>query len=114
MATRLEILAFSCDQLYTSLLTDLKGELGNESIEEFRFQRINGKAFLELTDDDLRDLVPLVGERKAIQRRINSFKPKVLILRVTSYRLIAGCRLGLSQCRPSAIAAFFNFHTWTC
>ena len=88
MATRVEILAFSCDQLYTWLLTDLKDEVGDESIEEFRFQRINGKAFLELTDDDLRDLVPLVGERKAIQRRINSFKPKVLILGVTLFLLL--------------------------
>ena len=58
------------------LLTDLKDEVGDESVEELRFQRINGKA-LELTDEDWRELVPLVGERKAIQRRINSFKPKV-------------------------------------
>ena len=50
--------------------------MGDESIEEIRFQRINGKAFLELTDDDLRELFPLIGERKAIQRRISSFKPK--------------------------------------
>ena len=53
MTTRGEILAFSCDQLHTWLLSNLKDEVGNESIEEFRCQRINGKAFLELTDDEL-------------------------------------------------------------
>ena len=77
MATRGEVLDFSCDQLYVWLVTELKDEVGDETIEELRFQRINGKAFLELTDDDLRELVPLIGERKAIQRRIHSFKPKV-------------------------------------
>ena len=112
MATRVEILAFSCDELYTWLLTDLKDEVGDESIEEFRFQRINGKAFLELTDD-LRDLVPLVGERKAIQLRINSFKPKVLILGVTLFLLLDVGWAHHSVARPSVIAAFFNFHTWT-
>ena len=79
MTTRGEILAFSCDQLYEWLLTNVKDEMGDESIEEIRFQRINGKAFLELTDDDLRELFPLIGERKAIQRRISSFKPKVIL-----------------------------------
>ena len=77
MAMKGDMLVFSCDQLYAWLLTNLKDEVGDESIEELRFQRIDGKAFLELTDDDLRELFPLIGERKAIQRRINSFKPKV-------------------------------------
>jgi hypothetical protein len=77
MATKAELLAFSCDQLYAWLLTNLKDTVGDESIEEIRFQRIDGKAFLELSDDDLRELFPLMGERKAIQRRIDSFKPKV-------------------------------------
>ena len=59
------------------MLIGLKDEVGDKSIEEMRFQRINGKAFLELTDDDLQELFPLIGERKAIRRQINCFKPKV-------------------------------------
>ena len=78
MAARGEILTFSCDQLYEWLLTVLKDEVGDEPIEEVRFQRINGASFLELSDDDLRELFPLIGERKAVQRQINRFKPKVL------------------------------------
>ena len=76
MATRGEILTFSCDQLYEWLLTSLKDEVGDEPIEEIRCQRINGAAFLELSED-LRELFPLIGERKAAQQQINRFKPKV-------------------------------------
>ena len=61
------MLAFSCNQLYAWLLTNLKDKVGEESIEELRFQRINGSTFLELTDDDLQELFPLIGEQKAIQ-----------------------------------------------
>ena len=67
MATRGEILAFSCDQLYKWLLMVLKDEVGDEPIEEVKFQRINGALFLELSDDDLRELFPLIGEQKAVQ-----------------------------------------------
>ena len=57
-----EILTFSCDQLYEWLLPSLKDDVGDEPIE---CQRINGAAFLELSDEDLRELFPLIGERKA-------------------------------------------------
>ena len=77
MATRREILTFSCDQLYEWLLTSLKDDVGDEPIEEVRCQRINGAAFLKLSDEDLRELFPLIGERKAVQRQIIRFKPKV-------------------------------------
>ena len=78
MATRGEILAFSCDQLYKWLLMVLKDKVGDEPIEGVKFQRINGALFLELSDDDLRELFPLIGERNAVQWQINRFKPKVL------------------------------------
>lgn len=70
-------MTFSCDQLYEWLLTSLKDEVGDEPIEEVRCQRINGAAFLELSEDDIRELFPLIGERKAVQRQINRFKSKV-------------------------------------
>lgn len=78
MATRSEILSFSCDQLYEWLLNGLKDDVGDESIEELRMQRVNGRSFLELTEEDLREMFPLIGERKAVQRLINAYSPKVV------------------------------------
>ena len=66
MATRKAVLAFSDQELYEWLFVKLKDEVGEESIEEMRIQRVNGRSFLELTEDDLREMVPLLGERKAI------------------------------------------------
>ena len=74
MATKEAVLAFSDQELYEWLFIKLKDEVGEESIEEMRIQRVNGRSFFELTEDDLREMVPLLGERKAIIRLINNYK----------------------------------------
>lgn len=38
--------------------------------------RVSGQSLLDLSEDDLRELVPKLGERKAIKRLINSFHPQ--------------------------------------
>ena len=47
-------------------LPDLEGE----TIEAFRFHKVNGETFLQLTDDDIRELTARLGKRKAIKRLI--------------------------------------------
>ena len=89
MATREAVLAFSDQELYEWLLIKLKEEVGEDSIEEMRIQRINGRSFLELNEDDLREMVPLLGERKAIIRLINNYTrpPQALVSTLHLFKL---------------------------
>lgn len=54
-----------------------------QTVDVFRENRINGQSFLDLTDDDLRELVPRLGERKSIKRLVESFNPQHEHLRTT-------------------------------
>ena len=37
--------------------------------------KINGKIFFELSENDLKEIISLLGERKTIRAVIDSFKP---------------------------------------
>ena len=41
--------------------------LSDEVVENFRRNCVTGAAFLQLTEDDLRELVPLIGERTVVR-----------------------------------------------
>ena len=112
MATRESVLAFSDQELYKWLLIKLKEEVGEDSIEEMRIQRINGRSFLELNEDDLREMVPLLGERKAIVRLINNYKrpPQA---QVSILHLFKKYYVGAHE---NPLAFFFNtvLNTYSC
>ena len=77
MASRPDVSRMSVDGIFEYLAQTLDQDIvARESIEAFRESRINGKSFLELTDDDLRKLLPKLGERKAVQRLMKSFLPQ--------------------------------------
>lgn len=65
------IVSLSVDELCSYLLVKLP-DLESETIEAFRFHKVNGETFLQLTDDDIRELTARLGERKAIKRLIDS------------------------------------------
>lgn len=68
-----EIEALSVDGLYDFLWDTLDSDtMSRESIEEFRNNRINGMSFLTLTDEELKEIVPVLGERKVVKRLIYS------------------------------------------
>ena len=71
MATRSELNQFSCDEM-CDLLTR-KGEIEDDTISVFRENRVTGRAFLELTDEDLKELVTRIGERKAVKRLLEGY-----------------------------------------
>ena len=50
--------------------------VARESIKAFRHSKINGESFLELMNDELRELLPVLGERKAVNRLIESLHPQ--------------------------------------
>ena len=59
----------SVDGIFQYLAQTLDQDIvARESIEAFRESRIN--------DDDLRELLPKLGERKAVQRLMKSFLPQ--------------------------------------
>ena len=70
MAKR-SLASLSVDELCSYLLVRLP-DLERETIEAFRFHKVNGETFLQLTDDDIRELTARLGERKAIKRLIDS------------------------------------------
>ena len=59
-----------CNFLDQQLDNDI---VARKAIEEFKENRINGGVFVELTDEELTELVPKIGERKAIRRIIDWF-----------------------------------------
>ena len=67
----------SVDDLYDFLRKTLDIDVvARETIEDFRINRINGESFLTLTDTELLEIVPVLGERKAVRRLIDSFSRK--------------------------------------
>ena len=72
MATRSEVQGFNVEDVCRLLTNRLGGE-NDDVISIFRSNRIDGPAFLELTDDELKELVPILGERKAVKRIMTSY-----------------------------------------
>lgn len=62
MATRREFAEFSCDELMAHLSSVLTEEVSLETLDELNKNKVTGKTFLELDDDDLREVASLLGE----------------------------------------------------
>ena len=63
------------DDLHDFLLKKLTGEVdsANSIALKFKENKITGSVFLDLTLDDLREILPLVGEIKIIKSVVDSF-----------------------------------------
>ena len=81
MATRSELERFSIDELCNFVSRKLSDviEDSEEVIDELRRNKISGKAFLILTDEDLRELIQPIGNRKAL---VDSYRPQIAVVRV--------------------------------
>lgn len=77
MATRAVLEKFNCEELAEFLSVRLGEEISDDSVVALRDNRVNGRTFLELTDDDLRDVIKPLGDRKTLRRLIDSYKPVV-------------------------------------
>ncbi len=53
---------FSVQELKEFLSTQLNGEFLGASLDIFERNRVSGKTFLQLDDEELRELFPLIGE----------------------------------------------------
>ena len=76
MATRSSVSLLSVEEL-SSLLSEKVDVLEPGTLEVFKAQKITGATFLELGESDLKEFVPTLGERKAIQRLMKEYQPSV-------------------------------------
>ena len=75
MATIAAIEDFDVEELCDFLASS--GDISEDGINNFRTNRIGGSIFLELNAADLKELLPLLGDRKLVQKLISSYKPTV-------------------------------------
>ena len=68
MANRSSLVDLTVDEFEEYLAT--KG-FSEDVVRNFGRNRVTGAAFLLLTEDDLRELVPLIGERTSIRELLN-------------------------------------------
>ena len=79
MATRAEVESLGTEEI-CDLLAQCIEDIDPETIATFWRNKINGKAFVLLTESDLRELVSTLGERKNIQGIVESVQPKIVSL----------------------------------
>ena len=69
MATRSIVSKFTPDDV-CELLSEKIPMVKTDTLFKFKMEKKNGSAFLGLNTEDLKELVPTLSERKAIQKLI--------------------------------------------
>ena len=75
MSTREEIETLDTNGICDMLSNQIE-DIDFETLQQFISNKVNGKAFVLLTESDLCELVPKLGERKHVQKLVESFQPK--------------------------------------
>ena len=80
MATCLEIEVYSVSELCEFVAQKLVHvEDCSEILRALERNRITGKIFLELTDEELQEMVRPIGDRKALKKLANLYKPQPVV-----------------------------------
>ncbi len=81
MASRTEVELLSIAELAQFLEEQLRDRVPQTSniAASFQANNISGKIFLELTPEELKDLVPLIGDRKEFQRLLDRYLAPVVV-----------------------------------
>ena len=61
------------EELCEFLAMKLGSEVAEETVNTVRSNRISARSFLDLKEDDLKELTPLMGDRKALFRLIKLY-----------------------------------------
>ena len=82
MATATELQGYSISELGSFIVLRLEGKVDSpESIVAvLQENKITGKAFLGLTSDELREMIPAIGDRKVVKEIVDSFVSTVVCL----------------------------------
>ena len=73
MATKAAIEHFDVEELYEFLAST--GTVSEDGLQNMRKNLISGSTFFDLDSTDLKELLPLVGDRKAARKLIESYHP---------------------------------------
>ena len=76
MAMRSEVEKLTVLELYDWVLGKLEDEVDEDTVKVLEKNKVNGKSFVDLSESDLKEMFPLLGERKAITRLIDGLKAK--------------------------------------
>jgi len=70
----MDISKFTVDELESFLALKLKGKVDSpESVASiFKHHKIDGSVFLDLLPSDLQEIMPIIGERKAVNAIVES------------------------------------------
>ncbi len=89
MVTRSEIEGFSVAELCDFIAQNLAHvEDSTEIQRELELNKITGKAFLELTDEDLREMIRPIGDRKALKSLAKSYQPQPVVCKIYTYQSV--------------------------
>ena len=79
MATRADIEWFIADELCDFVFEKLKDNVQDveEIVDELQTNKISGKAFLELTDEDIIEMLKPIGYRKVLIGLVTCYTPQV-------------------------------------
>ncbi len=55
--------------------------VSSEVVENFRINKISGQALLRLSEEDLKELAPLIGERIEVRTIIEDYRYNKVIIR---------------------------------
>lgn len=71
-----DIAKLSATELADFLLVKLEGEIEFPDIitSKFKDNKITGQLFLALTHEELKELIPIIGDRRAVKSVIDSFQ----------------------------------------
>ena len=74
MANRDRVRQMDKQELGMYLMEQLGDEVADQTLKKIEEEKINGKAFLTLNDQDLHELNPSMGERKLVKLHLDSLK----------------------------------------
>ena len=76
------ILGFSVSELSNFIALKLEGKVDSPEslVAVLKDNKITGKMFLNLSPDELREMIPIIGERKIVKEIIDSFSSTVVCI----------------------------------
>ena len=78
-----EIILLNAPELHDWLET--KDDITEDILDTLETNRVNGRTLIELTENDIKELFPVLGDRKAVQRVVDSLKPQLKVCQVSIF-----------------------------
>ena len=78
-----EIILLNAPELRDWLET--KDDITEDILDTLETNRVNGRTLIELTENDIKELFPVLGDRKAVQRVVDSLKPQLKVCQVSIF-----------------------------